>query len=143
MLAHQPPDAAPEREPGNAGARDQPAGHGEPEGLRLVIEVRPGHAGLGDGALRHRVHPHALHGRQVDDHSTVGDGEPGQTVRAAAHRHLQVLAAGELDGRQHVGGARAPDDERRMLVDHPVPDRSGRLVPSVVGGQDHPADALP
>ena len=53
-LAHQPADAAAEREPGDPGGGHEPAGDGEPEGLRLVVEVRPRAAALGDGGAARR-----------------------------------------------------------------------------------------
>src|SRR5204862_7817673 len=55
VLAHQPADAAAERQAGDAGARDEPAGRREPERLRLVVEAGPGDAGLGAGDAPLRV----------------------------------------------------------------------------------------
>ena len=47
VLAHDPADAAAEREPGDPGVGDDPAGRREPERLRLAVELAPEHAGLG------------------------------------------------------------------------------------------------
>ena len=41
VLAHQPADAAAEREAGDARGRDQPAGRGQGVRLRLVVDVAP------------------------------------------------------------------------------------------------------
>jgi hypothetical protein len=43
-------------------------------------------------------------------------------MTAAAHRHDQLLLARKVDGRDYVGCAGAAGDERRIFVDHPVPD---------------------
>ena len=142
MLAHQPADPAPEGEPGDARRRDEATRHRQPEGLRLVVELAPRGAGLCDDALGIRVDPDPLHRRQVDDDPAVGGGEPRQAVSPAPHRDLEVLAAREVDGGDHVRDAGAADDQRRTLVDHPVPDRACRVVARVRHGDDLAPDAL-
>ena len=52
VLALQPADPAAEREPGDAGVRDDSAGRREPERLRLVVELAPEHAGLNSRRAR-------------------------------------------------------------------------------------------
>ena len=138
VLAHQPADPAAEREPGDAGRRDEATGHRQPEGLRLVVELSPGRAALGDDALGVRVDPDALHRRQVDDDPAVGGGEPGQAVSTTANGDLELLAARELDGGDDVGDARAANDERRTPVDHPVPDGPSRVVAGSPGRSTSP-----
>ena len=50
VLPHQPADAAAEREARDAGGRDEPAGGGEAELLRLVVDVAPDGAGADERA---------------------------------------------------------------------------------------------
>ena len=134
-LAHQPADAAAEREPGDPRGGHEPAGHREPERLRLVVEVRPRAAALGAGGATRRVDAHGGHRGQVDDDAAVAGGEAGQRVPAAADGDEQVLAAREVHRAHHVGDAGAADDQRRPPVVGAVPDRA-RLVVALVGGPD-------
>ena len=85
---------------------------------------------------RLRVDRDGLHRREVEDDPAVAGGEPGDAVRAAAYRERQALAAGELHRLDHVGGAGAADDQRRMLVVRGVPDRTC-LVVVAVARSDH------
>ncbi|GAA3244645.1 hypothetical protein GCM10020256_70550 [Streptomyces thermocoprophilus] len=57
-------------------------------------------------------------------------------MRAAAHGDEQVLAAGELDRPQHVGGPGAAHDESGMLVVGAVPDGACLVVLRVAGPDD-------
>ena len=136
VLAHEPADPAAEREAGDAGRRDETPGQRQPERLRFVIELSPGHAALSDDALGVRVHPDALHRGQIDDDPAVGRGEPREAVSTTANGDLELLAPRELDGGDDVGDAGAADDERRTPVDHRVPDGPS-LVVARVGWRDH------
>ena len=127
-LAHQPADAAAEREPGDPRGGHEAAGDREPERLRLVIEVRPRAAALARLAVRRAGSTRtAVMAGQVDDHAAVAGGEAGQRVPAAADGDEQVLAAREVDRAHDVGDAGAADDQRRPPVVGAVPDRA-RLV---------------
>ena len=141
-LAHEPADAAAERVTGDPGARHQPAGHGEPEGLGCVIEVRPRAAGLGDGRATGRVDADGGHTGQVDHDAAVAAGEAGDRVPAATDGDLQVLAAREVHRAHDVGDAGAPDDQRRAPVVGSVPDRARLVIAVVLGSNDLPAQAL-
>jgi hypothetical protein len=55
VLAQQPADAAPEREPRDAGRAHQTARGRQPEGLGLVIELAPREPGLGRRRARRRA----------------------------------------------------------------------------------------
>ena len=55
VLAHQPADAAAEREAGDAGGRDEAAGRREAVRLRLVVDVGPDGAAADGRAPRGRV----------------------------------------------------------------------------------------
>ena len=133
VLAHQPADAAAEREAGDAGRRDQAAGRREPVRLRLVVDVGP-HRAAADVARAARPDRRARSriAREVDHDPVVAGREARDAVAAAAHGDREVVAAREPDRRDHVGRAAAADDQRRPpLVVHPVPDPA-RLGVAVV-----------
>ncbi len=117
VLAHEPTDAAAEREAGDAGARHEPAGHGQAEGLRLVVELGPGEARLRGCGLRLHVDADALHRREVDHDPAVAGGEAGDAVcrrrgrrRAASRCGRTPPRASRLrrrrSGRSAPGGGR-------------------------------------
>ena len=141
-LAHEPADAAAEREPGDPRAGHEPAGHRETERLGLVIEVRPGAAALGDGRAARRVDAHRGHARQVDDDAAVAGRVSGKRMPTAADGHDEVLAAREVDRPHDVGDAGALDDQRRPLVVRAVPDRPRLVVALVLGPDELSAQAL-
>src|SRR5581483_11667416 len=62
-----------------------------------------------------------------DEQPAVTRGVAGDAVSAAADRHHELVVARELDRPNHVGLASTAGDERRLLVDHRVPD-TPRLV---------------
>ena len=95
----QPAESAAEGEPGDPGRRHHPPGHGEPEGLCLVVEVAPQAAGLRDDAAGRRIDSDALHGREVQDDPAVGGREARDAVAATAYRERKSLAAGETPPR--------------------------------------------
>src|SRR3954470_23000351 len=95
MAAHQPADAAAEREATDTGRRNQAAGCREAMRLGLDVDVAPGAAALDDRPATDRVHEHAAHQRQVDDDAAVDAREAGNRMPAAANRDFELLAAGE------------------------------------------------
>jgi hypothetical protein len=62
VLAHEPAEAATERQARDAGVRDGAARRCQSERLRFVVEFGPGQAGLSLDAASGRSDPHALHG---------------------------------------------------------------------------------
>ena len=123
VLAHQPAEPAAESEAGDAGVRHRAAGGGQPERLRLAVELAPQHPALRLGRARVGIDADALHRRQVDDEAAIVGAVPRRAVPATAHRHQQVVFAGELDGRtarrRRRGSARSP----------PAADRRCRSTP--------------
>ena len=85
VLAHQPADAAAERETADAGGGDEPAGGGQPVGLGLVIDVPPQGPTARVCPAGLRLDPYPLHLREVDDEAAVTGREPGDAVPAAAN----------------------------------------------------------
>ena len=130
------PQSAAERDAGDAGRRDDAAGRREAERLRLVVEVAPRRAPLDARRFRVRVDAHRVHRRQVDHQPVVADGRARDVVPAAHDREPKIAIAGEIDGREHVGCARTPRDDRRLLVDHRVPHRACLVVPLAVRLED-------
>jgi hypothetical protein len=134
--ALQPADAAPEGEAGDARRRYGPTGSGQPERLRLAIELTPGQARLCTRDARGRIHAHALHRREVNDDAVVADGLSCDVVAAAAYGDWQPLVDPERECGHDVGHAGAAGDHCGSLVDHPVVDLPRRLV-SRIGGAKH------
>src|SRR5207248_6932214 len=79
-----------------------------------------------------------VHLREVDDDPVVDAPEARAVVAPAAHGYPDVPVVRELDRCGHVAGVGAVHDRRRMLVDHPVVERT-RLVVGPVAAVDHPS----
>jgi hypothetical protein len=136
VLARQPAHAAAEGEPGDPGVADHAGRGGQPVRLRRRVELGEEHAGLRPDGPPGRVDLDRLHGRQVDHQSAIAGGVAADAVPAAPHRERQPRSAGELERRDHIGGAGAAEDRRRPPVDYAVPEPAGR----VVGGLARPQD---
>ena len=138
VLAHQPAEAAAEGEPGDAGMAHDSAGGGQTVRLRLVVDVAPQRTALHPGPAVVGIDPHGPHRRKVDDDPVVANGGARHVVASAPYGDLEVVVAGELHGRDHVGGPDASGDQARTPVDGTVPDRAGDVVIRLVG-TDQPA----
>lgn len=68
-------------------------------------------------------------------------GVAADVVVAPAHRHKEVVRAGEGDRGDHVADPGAADDQRRALVDHAIPDPAGGVVAVVPRADDLAAQA--
>jgi hypothetical protein len=143
VLAHQPPDAAAERETGDARMRDDPARGCESEGLRLPVELAPEDACLSPRSSSARVDLDRLQWREVDHEPALADGVPADPVAAAAHRDEQVALARETDGRDHVGHPCAAQDRSGTAVDRAVPDLACVVVSAIPWTDDLALDQLP
>ncbi|MNM78458.1 hypothetical protein D3C81_903610 [compost metagenome] len=142
VLARQPAKPAAERQPGHAGGGVDAERRGQPERLRLVVEIGqqgaaadPGHFFLGidlDTAVR----------GEVDDQPVRADRTACDIVSAAAHGQHQPAVSREVDGLDHVGGARTLHDDGGPLVHSGVPDGAGRVIARVGGQQDLAAHGL-
>ena len=138
VLAHEPADAAAERQPGDAGLRDDADRHREAVEMGLPVDVAKGGAALHPHGGGLGVDDHAAHVGEVDDEPVVAERPAGDVVAAAAHRDQQVVVAGEAHGADHVGDAAAADDQPGPAVDRGVPDRAGDVVARILG-QDRAA----
>ena len=130
VLAADPAEAPAEGQPGDAGGGVDARRDREAEGLGLVVEVAEGGPGPGADGPRRRVHPHVPHPGEVDHQPAVTGGLSRDVVPRAAHREEQVVLPGQLEAVDHVGGARAPGDQRGTAVDHRVPEGADLVVPA-------------
>ena len=73
VAAHQPADAAAEREAGDAGVRDDAADRGQAVGLGGGVELAPQDAGAGASGPRLGIDVDRAHRRQVDHEAVVVD----------------------------------------------------------------------
>ena len=78
VLAHDPADAAAERQAGDAGVRDDAGRHREAERLRLAVELAEQDACLDPRRARLGIDTDALHGREVDHNASSAIDSPGK-----------------------------------------------------------------
>jgi hypothetical protein len=133
---------AAEREPCDAGRRDNPEGDGLTECMSRVIDV----AGRATRPHSHRlllgVDSHALHRRQVDDQAVVDAAETRTIVAAPANGDRELVVAAEIDGRNDIADIRASSDEQRAFVDHGVVEFSRLFVFRMVAPDNRTAKTL-
>jgi hypothetical protein len=84
VLPLEPAAAAAEGQPADARVREPPAGHREPEGLCLAIELTPVGAASAPGGASLRVHADPVHPPEVDHQAAVHDGVAGDGMAAAS-----------------------------------------------------------
>ena len=87
------------------------------------------------------IEVHSLHRREIDDEAIVAERLARDVVAAAAHGDEEIVPPRELERVLDVGYSLAPDDEGRVLVDHRVEDRPGRIVPREPGSKQLTAQA--
>src|SRR5262245_49326520 len=83
VFAHQPADAAAEREAGDAGARDDAGRYGQAMDVGLTIDVAQGGPALHARRAALRIDEDSLHARQIDDDAVVAQGAAADIVAAA------------------------------------------------------------
>ena len=138
--ARQVPETAAEREPADAGGRDDAAGGRQSVLAGRAVDLAPRAAAADADGARLRVDLDVAQQREVDHDAVVARPQPGAVVPAAADREQQVVLAREPDGPGHVGGAGAARDQRRPLVDHRVVDLAGLVVVGVLGADQPPLE---
>ena len=131
--AREVTDAAAERQPADAGRRDDPARNREPVRMRRRVHLAPGRSSADANRARAGIDRDRAEQRQVGHDAVVDAPEAAAVVAAAAHRKRQVVRAGEGDHARHVRRARAARDHGRPLVDHRVEQRPRLVVARVVG----------
>jgi hypothetical protein len=136
VLAHQPPDAAAEREPGDSGVGDDPGWGGQPERLRLPIELAEKNTRLRSRRARLRIDPDALHRRQVEDDAALANRQTREAVPATPDGDREAGRSGEPHRGDHVGRAGAARDERGEAIYRSVPDLALLVVGRIPGSNE-------
>ena len=136
-MAHQPADAAAEREPADAGVRDLARRHREPVLLRRGVELAEQRAAADahDAALAGRRRPRSAPRRSM--HSAPSRTErpetecpPARIVNGSPAARAARIAAATSSASRRVG------DGRRAAVDRAVPAGAGVVVVGVAGLDD-------
>ena len=142
VVAHEPPDAAAERQPADAGVRDLPPGHREPVLLAHSVELAQQRTASDphDGASR--IDLDAVQGPQVDAQRAVTQRAPGDRVASAAHRERQACATRRADRRADIVGIVRVGDGRRVAIDRAVPACAGGVVVGVAGFHEATDEAV-
>jgi hypothetical protein len=104
--------------------------------VRLDVEVDPLGAAGGPGTEPGGVDVDTAHVGEVDHEAAFAHALAAEVVAATLDRHQQAVFAGEVDAGLHVGRAGTPADDGRLVVDHPVPDPAGVLVPVGLGREE-------
>ena len=138
-LAHQVADPAAERQPGDAGVADVAAGHRQPEGLALPVDVGVERAALRRHRPGRRIDDGAPHAGEVEHDAVVHERVSGDAVAAAPYGHGQAAVTRPPQRRGDVAGPLAAGEDGRAAVDLAVPDASLVVVRRVVGRDDVPA----
>jgi hypothetical protein len=141
VFAGEVTDAAAERQAADAGRRDEPARHRQPEGVRGMVDIAPWRAAFDAHGAFSGIDVDTSHLREVDDQAIVAGTEPCPVVSAAANRGQQIVGPRIVDCSDHVRHVDASDDERGTLVDHPVVDQPRRLVQLMTWLNDRPANS--
>jgi len=132
----QPAHSAAECESPDPGCRDETAGDGKSIFLSHPVKLTPRDAAACAGSSSLRVHLHLFHQREVDNNSIVTERVAGDIMAAASDRPWNVVLPRESDGGHNILSVRALHYQSRMLVYHPVPDRSCLVIVAVSGPQD-------
>ena len=90
-------DAAAERQPADAGRRDDPARHGEPMRMRGGIDLAPGGSAADANRARAGIDRDRIQQREIRDDAVVDAPEAAAVVAAAPDRQRQVVCAREGD----------------------------------------------
>ena len=139
MTAHEPAEAAAERQPADAGVRDLAAGHGEPVLLRRGVELSQQRAAADAHDAASRVDVDGVQRAQVDAQRAVTDRAPGNRVPSGPDGERHPGCAGSADRGGDVVGVDRIRDSQRSAVDRAVPARAGSFVVGV-GRFDKAAD---
>ena len=97
VLPRQVSHAAAEGQAADAGGRDDSGRHGEPEGMRGMVNVAPGAtAAYAHGPCR-RIDVNVLDGGEIDDQAVVANSQTSGVVAAAPNRNPEILLPGRTE----------------------------------------------
>src|SRR3989440_6065791 len=139
----QVPDAAAQRQAGNARVTEGSARRCESMALTGRVEVLPERAAAAPRRPGLRIDDDLAHQTQVDDKTPVADAMTGDAVTAAAYGHRQTTFARELESRDDIIDIERPRDQLRVPFDHPVERGSCNLEVSVSWSDDRSSMLLP
>ena len=135
VAAVQPADPPAQRQPGDAGGRDDATGDRQPEGLGLAIDIPPGRPALDAHDTSVGIDPHATHRRQIQHQPVIADAVAGDAMSSSPHRGQQLLLAGQVDRVDDISGARALHDQARAAICQAILDNPGLVIPVVLRRQ--------
>ena len=138
VMAHQPADAAAERQAADTRMRHLARGHRQSVLLRGRVELAEQRPTADPDDRTLWVDVDGIQCAQVDAHSAVAHRAARDRVPAGADGERQPSRAGRPDGRRHVVGIGRVDDRRRTTIDRTVPTRACAVVVGV-GGLDERA----
>jgi hypothetical protein len=72
-----------------------------------------------------------LQAGEVDHDPALAEAQPGDAVPSGAHRDLELVLAGKVEGDRHVGGRPTAGNQRRPPVDHGVENLPSLVVNGV------------
>ena len=133
VLAHEPADAAAEREAGDADGAGVTERGRKPVGRGRERVLAGGQARLRPGRPSLDIDVEPLHVRDVEHDPAIDGAVAGDAVSATPDRERHPGLAGEDDGPRDVTGAGGLDDERRAAVVDRVVGEAGRVVLGGVG----------
>src|SRR5215831_428450 len=107
--------------------------------MRGVIHISPGTASLNADRTGHGIDAHTLQTREIDDQTIIAHAQTTGIVATTTHGNEHVVIATEMDRGDDVGDVSAPHDQARMPVNHAIIDLASRLVASIAGLQELPA----
>ena len=142
MLPLEPPHPTAEREAGDARVRDDADRADEPDRLRLPVELAESappltHAVRSPASTRApfiRERSITIPSSQVERPGMLWP--PLRTAIGSSSSRAKRTAA------TTSSGGRGPDDERRVAVDHPVPDDARGVVAGVAAADDLAGEGL-
>ena len=127
-LAAEPAEAAAKCQSSDPGGGVDAGRRGEAVGLGSGIEIRKRGTPLDGDAACVRVDARGLHLREVDYDTVVAHGIAGNVVPTAADGEDEPIVSCKVYGKDDVRRRSAPSDERRVLIDHGVPDLTCAFV---------------
>jgi hypothetical protein len=134
--ALQPSDAAPERQPTDAGVPHGSHGAHEAVLLGRSIQVHQERPAVRASRSRRWIHGRTAHPRQVDDQAVVAGREAVDAVAAAANGDHEVRVPAEPHRCSYVLGVDGSHDQRRPAIDEGAPEPARVVVPGVGRGDD-------
>jgi hypothetical protein len=142
VAAHEPAEAAAERQAADAGVRDLAGGHREAVLLRGRVELaeQGTPADAHDRALGVDLDP--VQRPQVDAQRAVADRAPGDRVAAGADRERPCRGACGTDRRRDVLGVAGVRDGGGPAVDRAVPAGTGVVVVRIVRPDETSGEAV-